>query len=171
MGDDGPCGGTLDSSFPVVGEASAPSKPCEGTLDHPAAREQNKALGGVAAAHDIEAPLPAGRCRAKHRNSAEPSRAEGNPWAASAIGNRLLPDRGSRSSPRAGWYCEACRRPSPRAALARSAPTRHRANRLDNAGPNGYAAAGRYRPTSLNPRSFLAKLKNQRYASAASATR
>ena len=58
VGDGSPCGGTFDSSFPVLCEPSTSAEPGEGALDHPAAREQNKAPGGVAAAHDLERPLP-----------------------------------------------------------------------------------------------------------------
>ena len=64
VGDGGPRGGTFDSSFPVLGEASASSGPGEGALDHPAALEQNEALGGVAAAHDFKRPLPVALQRA-----------------------------------------------------------------------------------------------------------
>lgn len=58
MGYGGPRGGTLDGSFPVLCEAPASSEPSEGALDHPAAGEQNEALGGVAAADNLKRPLP-----------------------------------------------------------------------------------------------------------------
>lgn len=58
MGDGSPCCGAFDGFLPVLGETVAPAEPCEGALDHPAAWQQDEALGGIAATDDFECLLP-----------------------------------------------------------------------------------------------------------------
>lgn len=62
------------------------------------------------------------RCRASHRNSAEPSRAVESPLAASVTASPPRPCRGSRSSHRASQWCAAGPAVVVAAGRARSAP-------------------------------------------------
>ena len=44
--------------FPVLGRAATPSEPGESAFDHPAARDDFEALGGVGAFDDLHRPAP-----------------------------------------------------------------------------------------------------------------
>lgn len=55
--DQRPCGGAFDGFLPVLCEASAPTQPCKGAFDDPAARQNLKALGGVGALDDLDGPF------------------------------------------------------------------------------------------------------------------
>jgi hypothetical protein len=55
-GDHDPCGGCGDQRLEVFGEAAVPVELCNGSLHHPAAREQDEALGGVGALDDVDCP-------------------------------------------------------------------------------------------------------------------
>ena len=53
VGDEQPCLGALDCSFPIPCQTAAASKPCEGTFDDPSAGQNLEALGGVGAFNDL----------------------------------------------------------------------------------------------------------------------
>lgn len=58
MGDEQPCLGALDGSFPIPRQTVAATKPCEGALDDPTAGQHLKAFGTVGALDDLQRPAP-----------------------------------------------------------------------------------------------------------------
>lgn len=66
VGDEDPCLGAGDGSFPILGQASAASEPCKGAFDDPAARQEFEALGDVGAFDDLQVPIAdLGQCAAE----------------------------------------------------------------------------------------------------------
>src|SRR5665213_43926 len=54
--DEDPCDSALDGCFEVLGQPSAAIEPSKGTLDHPAARQNLEAFGGIATSDDLDGP-------------------------------------------------------------------------------------------------------------------
>ena len=57
MGDVKPCGGAFDGVLEVLGEAAAAAEPCEGSFHHPAAGDDDEALGRVGSPDDFDCPV------------------------------------------------------------------------------------------------------------------
>lgn len=54
MGDEGPCGGTLDGFLPVLCKPTGPSQPCERAFDNAATRKHREALLVAAASDNLD---------------------------------------------------------------------------------------------------------------------
>lgn len=61
MGNEEPCGFCCRLCLEVLGEATAPSRPCESPLDDPSARQELEALDAVRSLDDVDRPRPAMR--------------------------------------------------------------------------------------------------------------
>ena len=58
VGDEDPGDGAFDGCLEVLGQPAATIEPGEGAFDHPTARQQHEAFGGIASSDDLDGPLP-----------------------------------------------------------------------------------------------------------------
>ena len=57
VGDHEPCEGAFDRFLEILGEAAAPSQPCESAFNHPTARQLFETFGLVGSLYNLDGPV------------------------------------------------------------------------------------------------------------------